>query len=242
MGDILAPVITERLFGIPVHRVYGTDAQQYAQYKLLAGLGSMLANFHDLELHVWGAGYEPDICLSNTPRHPARKRWHIHSVRGPHTRALLGAPDDVVLGDPALLVPSFYTPKPTSHEVRRYFLHCGNQTTDDIDVDFPQQRTAEEPFRVIDAIVHSDFVFSEALHVAIIAQAYGIPWAWSFNRHALGVFKWFDWFASIDIAPRCFHHSESVDAQIWAEKPFKQAHPPPTDALLQAFPRSLIVT
>ena len=243
MGDILAPVITERLFGIPVHRVYGTDAQQYAQYKLLAGLGSMLANFHDLELHVWGAGYEPGYLLKQYAQAPsARKRWHIHSVRGPHTRALLGAPDDVVLGDPALLVPSFYTPKPTSHEVRRYFLHCGNQTTDDIDVDFPQQRTAEEPFRVIDAIVHSDFVFSEALHVAIIAQAYGIPWAWSFNRHALGVFKWFDLFASIDIAPRCFHHSESVDAQIWAEKPFKQAHPPPTDALLQAFPRSLIVT
>jgi len=214
MGDILAPIITERVFGTPVHRIYGDQTQQFTQHELLAGLGSMLANFHDLDLHVWGAGYEPGYLMKRCLNAPSeRKRWKIHAVRGPHTRALLRAQQDVVIGDPALLVPSFYTPKSTPHEVHRYFLHCDSQSPENVAIDLPVQRTAAEPFHVIDTIVHSDFVFTEALHAAIIAQAYDVPWAWSFNHHSSGVFKWFDWFASIDVAPRCFHLSESVDAK-----------------------------
>ncbi|MFT4560459.1 MAG: hypothetical protein ACI9BW_000193 [Gammaproteobacteria bacterium] len=240
MGDLLAPVITERLFDVPVHRVYGAQTNDFKERPLLAGLGSILANFGDLNVHVWGAGYEPGYIFRRYMRAPgSRLGWKIHAVRGPHTAAVLRAGSEVVLGDPGLLVPRFYEPKSVQHEPGRYFTHCENKPSD-VTVDLPTLSTAQEAFAVVDAIVASDFVFTEALHVAIVAQAFKVPWAWSLNSHTRGVFKWFDWFASIGIEPRCFDYTEVQGAKRWALDAHRRAQPPSSEALLRAFPRELL--
>lgn len=240
LGDVVSPVITERLFDIPVHRVFGVDTDQYSDRPLLAGLGSMLANYGDLDLHVWGSGYEPGYVFRRYRENPGqRERWKIHALRGPHSAALLQSDANVVFGDPALLIPRIYTPKAQSHEPSRYFLHCENSGRD-IALDMPITSTAQEAFHAIDLIVSSDFVFSEALHVAVIAQAFDIPWAWSFNRHTSGVFKWFDWFASIGIEPRSFNHRDVKNASKWAIQTRHDARPPSPEKLLEAFPKELL--
>jgi len=52
---------------------------------------------------------------------------------------------------------------------------------------------------VIKELIASEYVITESLHGAIIADAYGIPWLPITTMPAINPFKWHDWCESINI-------------------------------------------
>lgn len=87
------------------------------------------------------------------------------------------------LGDPGLLMPLFYHPRPKESKSEislcPHYIHkedfarvfSKSNSVKVIDV----QRDLED---VIDDIVSSDICISTSLHGIIMSQAYGIPWVW----------------------------------------------------------------
>ena len=129
-------------------------------------------------------------------------------VRGPLTRNLLGLSADTPLGDPGFLLPLFHAPR-TDEETRGKAI-CVPHFDDRRDGAALLAASGAEAVvrpgvdanlaslsRCIDAIASADFVLSASLHGAIVAAAYGRPFAfWDPGRIDVP-FKWRDFALSI---------------------------------------------
>jgi glycosyltransferase involved in cell wall biosynthesis len=153
----------------------------------------------------WGCGARDADAL--TPKY--RPHAEILAVRGPLTRAALGLPDSTPAADPALLLPALYQPRPAAalgqticvpHFLDRRsdqeLLHLSNCNAV---VRTNIAATMEAIEAVIDAIAGAKFVLSASLHGAIVAAAYGIPFAFWVNGEIDAPFKWRDFAASLKI-------------------------------------------
>jgi pyruvyltransferase len=110
----------------------------------------------------------------------------IHAVRGPLTRQRAlecGAACPEIYGDPALLLPRFYTPRTARRRARlgvvpHYFdkprLAAYWRPPDGCKLIDIQGRVES----VIDEITGCDHVLSSSLHGLIVAHAYGVPAMW----------------------------------------------------------------
>lgn len=159
----------------------------------------------------WGCGLRRADGLSPGRRSSAE----ILSVRGPLTRDALRLDVSVPIGDPALLLPALYRPAarrdadattllvPHFHETRsdRELLAltgCSAIQRPNI----PNDLAAITEF--IDRINAADFVLCGAMHAAIIAAAYGRPFAFWDSGDVDLPFKWQDFAASVSM-PCLFH-------------------------------------
>jgi hypothetical protein len=128
-------------------------------------------------------------------------------VRGPLTRDLLGLPKATVLGDPALLLPLLYPGKKSSNSGPAI---CIAHFQDEIsEVDLLKTTGADEivsikipprldaAYELIDRITSASFVLTGALHAAIVACAYNVPFAYLDTGFIDCPFKWKDFSASI---------------------------------------------
>ena len=170
-------------------------------------IGSTLT-FYPLEMTtVWGAGLINDrqnLTLVSKPQ-------KILAVRGPLTRNWLqeqGVDCPEVYGDPALLLPRFYTPRVRSRSRFGLVPHYV-----DVEQNTPALRRLTAwpevkriavrdygDWRVfIDNVASCDYVLSTSLHGLIVAEAYGIPSLWvEFEPPVPGwTFKFNDFYASI---------------------------------------------
>jgi len=241
VGDILAPIITSRLFGVEVVRVFKSVPQEYDGIPILAGLGSCLGYYGEWPLRVWGTGFEPGYMDRKARAYQGnRPLWRVHAVRGHVTRTILKLGGDVAIGDPAILTPRIYQPQAVLPRQVRYFVHCDNRECPLAEEGVERISARMDPFDAIDLICASRFVFTEALHVAILAQAYGIPWAWSLDKHIRAMVKWFDWFSSLGVRARCFAPSELAEARRWYDKVHRSFTELDEDSLLKAFPADVI--
>lgn len=131
-------------------------------------------------------------------------------VRGPATRDLLDLPADTVLGDPGLLAPLFHTPRAGAETVGKTL--CIPHIHDPKPLDqiklqsgcdvlvHPEIAGTEEGLRtILDQIASADFVLTASLHGAIIACAYGRPFAFWDNGHIDVPFKWEDFAGSVNL-------------------------------------------
>ncbi len=202
-GDFLAQYLFEELF-LPVAR--------YAAPAYL--IGSVIADFlvpaaagdHAPPAIFWGCGARDETGLSAE----AAERARILSVRGPLTASALRLGATVPQGDPALLLPALYTPKPDSARAGRTIClpHFWDRRTDAelrelsgcnqvLRTNLPNER--QRLLELVDAIAASDFVLSASLHGAIVAAAYGRPFAFWHNGHLDLPFKWADTAALLSI-------------------------------------------
>lgn len=177
-GDWVGPYLYEALTGkrplhcAPRHKPYGQGCYYFA--------GSILRRITvpDYAI-VWGSGI-----ISDSDTFPRPKR--VHAVRGPRTAARLHqlgyeCPD--TYGDPAVLLPSVYTPHDRELRHRVGFIphfvdlpayRAAGLDKDDqrlIDVGLPVEA-------VIDEIAQCEFTVSSSLHGLIVSHAYGIPSVW----------------------------------------------------------------
>jgi len=131
-------------------------------------------------------------------------------VRGVLTREVLELPADTVIGDPGLLAPLFHTPSIEPSVVGRTVCipHVQDHQNEkdllglsgcDILIR-PVVEASEAGLRkILDTIATSDFILTGSLHGAIIACAYGRPFAFWDTGNVDIPFKWHDFASSINI-------------------------------------------
>jgi hypothetical protein len=190
-GDDLTPWLLPNYGVLPIHRV--------ASRARLAGVGSILEFLpSDWEGVVWGSG------LMHGEPHPLPKA-NVLAVRGHLTRELIGAPADVALGDPGILV-SRLRSKPRQrwdvglvphghHRQHAAFRALADTTGHRIRVVNVHQ-SAE---RVVREIAACASVITTSLHGLITADSYGIPAVWTTLDPPLGggAFKFHDYESTI---------------------------------------------
>ena len=185
--------------------MFSSDAET-----IFLGIGSILDQRYDgpNKKLVLGAGVRdpktaPDLTAGN---------WDVRFVRGPLSAHALGLPEKVSISDPALLCPIVYPP-PQKHRLttQRRIGFIPYFRTDPIyaqllcaSADLQYIPVTLSPERFVAMLARCTHVISEAMHGAILADAYHIPWrpCRISNIHHEGlthVFKWGDWMASIGV-------------------------------------------
>jgi len=190
-GDDLTPDLFQRLTGEAVR----FEPNRSAPHVL--GMGSILSKATVASI-VCGSGLIEPV---GTPI-----RTRAVSVRGELSlRALASAPDDVLLGDPAVLVSEFverparkshrfgFVPHVRSVDRWRSWNVRGHRLID----------PAAPVWKVVDDIAACEVVVSQSLHGVIVADALGVPNVWVAPSRDMqgGRFKFDDYFTTID-APK----------------------------------------
>jgi hypothetical protein len=175
LGDILNPYIIEKLSGIPPK--FSTKGPR------ILACGSLIARTKP-ETTVWGTGSpRANAEVSSAAKYLA--------VRGPLTREIIvkaGGNCPEVYGDPALLLPRIYTPKPRerAESLPPYglILHH-NHSIDSLNVNSCEVEDIsiirlgyDQIEEFLDEIASKKCIFSTSLHGIIIAHAYGVPAVW----------------------------------------------------------------
>jgi succinoglycan biosynthesis protein ExoV len=147
--------------------------------------------------------------------------YDIICVRGPKTARLLNLPLEKAIADGAILLPRFYSPpiRPMKFKCSLILHHksldfytgwekvCSDAGIHLIDV----RKNIEE---ILSEIVSSEKILCEAMHGAIVADAYRIPWiSVNFYPH-INTFKWEDWCESLKMKHEpvsCENYLHDVD-------------------------------
>lgn len=183
--------------------------------KTIFSVGSVIHHLidTDTEIQVWGSGLIKPI--DNRKVRKFKKvipRVTFLAVRGRLTKnelvQQLGINIPDIFGDPALLLPRYYSPKQQKkikialcpHYEHFDLLHQMFKEDEDIKV----INVKREPWVVIDEIASADVCISSSLHGLIIAQAYGIPWIWLHfdDKKLVGDrFKFYDFYSTLKSCP-----------------------------------------
>lgn len=167
-------------------------------------------------------------------------------ARGPLTRDLLNLPENTPLGDPGLLAPLFHTPsKLQKYENRSVCIPHIHDTKSDAellrisDADLvlrPEIAATEQDLRrILDKIASASFVLTGALHAAIIACAYGRPFAFWDNGHVDIPFKWRDFASSVNI-PCVFVKNVAEGRKTYRDSIAPRVRIPPLSPILEVCP------
>jgi succinoglycan biosynthesis protein ExoV len=134
-------------------------------------------------------------------------KWDIHCVRGPMTARMLGLDASTAVTDPAVLVRTLDLGAVKRFANVAYMPHCASARAADwraisegagltlIDPQWPVER-------VLGAIRGTGMLVTEALHGAVVADAFRIPWLPVASTPALLDVKWHDWCQSVGLAYR----------------------------------------
>ena len=175
-------------------------------------IGSIVASYDMKNTVIWGSGLINDkkgLTIKNKPK-------KILAVRGPLTRNWLlerGVDCPEIYGDPALLLPKYYSPKVNNNSkigIIPHYKDLKKKSVIDLLASSETQLIKIQGYKkwtdFIDQICSCDMVVSSSLHGLIIAEAYGIPSVWakfSEDTYEEGwEFKYHDFYHSIN-KPSC---------------------------------------
>lgn len=204
-GDQLNPYLFKKITGKePVHFAPS------AEYITLLGIGSILGLFMDKLKYciVWGSGFGRNPshlkCFLKRQKFTAPKK--ICAVRGPLTREAflrfnVACPE--IYGDPALLIPRYYSPRIDCKYDIGIIPHYSDYTHEWV------KRNSKEDVLIIDVnspvetvinnLLSCKKIISSSLHGLIMADAYQIPSSWIILSNNLfrQSFKFYDYFNSV---------------------------------------------
>lgn len=190
-GDDLNPWLWDSLFP----GLFDDDPDH-----LFVGVGTLL-NHRIPEAQsttVFGSGHGYGKLPNITPA------WQFYCVRGPLTAETLGLDAKLAITDPANLVPMFYQ----QHHEKKYKLsfmpHCDSARLGDwaavcqrAGIHFIDPR--QQYFDVFAAIQSSELLLTEAMHGAILADAFRTPWIPVKAYPHISEYKWQDWLLSVGL-------------------------------------------
>ena len=160
------------------------DAPKTAARKVVCGAGYVSA-YHE----------RPDI---------THGEWDVAFVRGPRTANTLGLDPKLALGDSAILLRTVKNFEKTNPQNISFMPHwesmergnweavCKAAGIHLIDPRKPVVKVMEE-------LLASKLVIAEAMHGAIVADAFRIPWVPVVPLNAVHRDKWYDWAESLDL-------------------------------------------
>lgn len=194
-GDLLSPWLINKLTGKKVVYNDGKDNE----IKPLLAIGS-IAKYATPGSTVWGSGFFGD----ETKKSICTTAKYL-SVRGPLTRNLLRIHKvkcPAIYGDPALLVPFFYSPIREKKYKVGIVLRWSEKNWNEIEFGEGIKKIylgGDEIEPIIDQFLECEAILSSSLHGLIIADAYGIPSGWLDSTTPKGLnFKFYDYFLSVD--------------------------------------------
>lgn len=170
---------------------------------LFIGIGSTIGDHYDKSAKkiVFGAGFVPSYNEKPEVNSPD---WDVYFVRGPRTAKALNISPDLSLGDAAILLRTVTDYKNRKPEVISFIPHweslergnwqevCRIAGINLID----PRRPVEE---VINELLRSKLVICEAMHGAIISDAFRIPWIPIIPLVGANRDKWYDWADALNI-------------------------------------------
>lgn len=207
-GDDLNALLLPRIFpGISISGPNLSDAPT-----VVLGFGTILnvqtrdSLAHHQRKFVFSSGYGYDLGKGGTLELGAE--WDVRCVRGPLTATALGLDADAAVTDGAMLAarllpqsqrrcakPAFMPHITTARHGRAYWEKLCNR----LGVTYLDPRDPIDT--LLENVAGADFLLTEAMHGAILADAYRTPWV------ALSIcdvlpFKWQDWCASLGLKYR----------------------------------------
>lgn len=183
---------------------------------------------HETKAIFWGCGLREDNSLSGS----SQSVIDILAVRGPRSASSLRLGADVAIGEPGLLTPIFYSPINNRQFLDKTVCvpHYNDKNSDHVlseqtQCDLVLRPNIEKNINAvkgfIDSIVSAEFVLCGSLHAAVIALAYGKPFAfWDTGEIDLP-FKWKD-FADLVGIPTIFVKDIAEARIIYREKIVKK--------------------
>lgn len=198
VGDDLNPWLFSKILSQPF-----TDTSETT----LIGIGTLLSE---------GLTRKPAICQAkevfvfSTGSWPNQRpelddRWTIFGVRGPRTAERLGLPPNMAIGDGGYLVRNLDIPRPAAPFEIGFTPH--HKSVNHIDwqaicaevgVKFISPRKPVESF--IEELLTCRKLITEAMHGAILADAFRIPWVPIRISEQFLEDKWQDWAAMLDLS------------------------------------------
>lgn len=203
-GDDLNPWLLERLlpetFSSHCYHDPGLRESDEENEPLFIGIGTILnQNIPKKPLKAVfgsGAGYgsAPDIDES----------WRVYCVRGPRTAETLGLPADKAITDAAALCRKIDLPESSKRFKHAFMPHCSTArqsywklVCDELDVHYiDPQWSVDEVFA---SLLATETLVTEAMHGAILADTFRIPWVAVSTTTGILNTKWLDWCASLDL-------------------------------------------
>lgn len=174
--------------------------KQYEE-TLFVGIGTLINKRLPQNVHkvVFGAGvgYGDLPAIDNT--------WKIYFVRGKLSAKALGLDPGMGITDPAILIRRFFNSSGNKKHRRSYMPHymeaiingsgleelCHSLGVHYIDPTASIQNVLTE-------ITETEVLFTEAMHGAIVADAFRVPWVAMKTHKRVLEFKWLDWMSSIE--------------------------------------------
>lgn len=212
MGDLISPYLFEKITEEKARRVSHNNNKPF-----FLACGSIL-NYSSKNAIVWGTG-------SMFPNCRVAKPQQVLAVRGPLTRNILlknGIPCPEVYGDPGLLLPLYYTPRPQQQHYRvgiiphyvdyKHTKHTFGNIPGILVIDI--NRDVE---LVCDDIISCDVTISSSLHGIIVSHAYNVHCAWmtvspkADSPIGGGKFKYNDYYLSREMP--------GIEPYIWSNLP-----------------------
>ncbi len=170
-------------------------------HAIFLGIGSIIFDFFpsDKKKIVFGAGYG-----GYTPFPVIDKNWKFYFVRGKLTAKASGISESLGIGDAAILLRSCIKQKMEKRHKVSFMPHWGSTFEGNWEL---ACRLASinyiDPCAPVDAVLEqilaSELVITEALHGAIVSDALRVPWIPVRPFSDAHSMKWFDWASALDI-------------------------------------------
>jgi len=200
-GDLLGKYLVEKISKKTVVFAWPKKFSIYDWFSpIYVSIGSVLANVN-YKCIVWGSGI--------IDRKTIIKKAKFLAVRGPQTRKVLlaqGFSVPEIYGDPALLLPRFFSPKVAKKFKIGVIPHYNDYKTvqkwfdDQEDILLIDLMTNDVETKTIE-ILQCEKIISSSLHGIIVAHTYGIPAVW--QKFSVKVFgddiKYQDYMESVNI-------------------------------------------
>lgn len=194
-GDDLNPLIWDALAG----EIFDGDGSS-----ILLGIGTLI-NSRVPEKPtklVFGSG----VGYLDLPK--IDTRWKFYCVRGPLSAQRLNLDKSLAITDPAILLTQVVGANPIERTQRISFMphHTSAQFADWRDICEKSGMNYIDPTanlnEVITQIRQSKLVIAEAMHGAIVADAFRVPWVPVACYDHILSFKWNDWCQSLNLEYR----------------------------------------
>ncbi|MGK9126600.1 polysaccharide pyruvyl transferase family protein [Olivibacter sp. SA151] len=233
VGDLLSKVTFDYLM-----KYKGVQSLRAKRTTRITFIGSVI-QFLTADAVVYGSGFLFEYVAEQFAK--KQLKLDIRAVRGPLTRAKLkeiGYSVPEVYGDPAILLPIFYSPTIASQ--KKDFLVIPHWKTVDkyVQMGYPVLSPLTDDWKnFINEIASAKLIISSSLHGVIIAEAYGVPAILLDEVEKGNLFKYEDYFLST--GRKEFVKVKTVEEGLVIPTPSLPNLETMKDELLNAFPSDI---
>lgn len=199
-GDALNPYI----FGHYLKDEFDDDARQ-----IFIGIGSILGlkkgEVNTEKIIVFSSGYAAGNAKTYGELPIIDEKYDIFCVRGPKTAELLNIDNKLAIADAAILLNKIYPFDSVEKKYKlSYMPHVGSEAmfdwqkfTKELGVNYISPK--EDVTEILEKISASEFLLTEAMHGAIVADAFRVPWKAVNGYKEINSFKWQDYCESMNL-------------------------------------------